>query len=181
MEGKLVTGLKQKKDVTFCSTEVVSKTKLYRTLVINWADGLPISVSQLTTSPYAPEPHRQCQKQTKQKPHPNTSSCATTPDIRHDTVATLTWGLRDQYNWETYPKQRRGVSPVALSYGFKTQVSSLHQGKWSLPKCLKWHQLFLQRAFTSVTTLLTSSSKATRELPAPLGTALSVQVFKPWT
>lgn len=35
MEGKLVTGLKQKKDVTFCSTEVVSKTKLYRTLVIN--------------------------------------------------------------------------------------------------------------------------------------------------
>lgn len=29
MEGKLVNGLKQKKDVTFCSTEVVSKTKLY--------------------------------------------------------------------------------------------------------------------------------------------------------
>lgn len=137
----------------------------------------------IPTSPPVLQYHTgNAKSQTKQKPHPNTSSCVTTPDIRHYTLATLTWGLRDQYNWETYPKQRRGVSPVALSYVFKTQVSSLHQGEWSLPKCLKWHQLFLQRAFTSVTTLLTFKFKGnTWATSSTQHCALSVQVFKPWT
>lgn len=96
-----------------------------------------------------------------------------TSDIRLYALATLTWGPRDKHNWETYPKQRRGVSPAALSYVFKTQVSSLHQGEWSLPKCLKWHQLFLQPPSQALPHCPPSSSNATRELPAPLGTAPS--------
>lgn len=42
--------------------------------------------------------------------------------------------------------------------GYQNQVSSLHQCEWSLLKCLKWHQLFLQLTFTSVNCLPLSSN-----------------------
>lgn len=124
-----------------------------------------------------------CSRTTQSTPEtkPNKSHAQTwavvllhqTPDTRLYALATLTWGPRDKHNWETYPKQRCGVSPAALSYVFKTQVSSLHQGKWSLPKCLKWHQLFLEPPSQALPHCPPSSSNATHELPAPLGTALS--------